>query len=35
MLKAVEHPDVQAMAADASQKMQAVIDHLKEPALTP
>lgn len=34
MLKAVEHPDVQAMAADASQKMQAVIDHLKTPALT-
>ncbi|MDJ1175305.1 DUF302 domain-containing protein [Roseofilum capinflatum] len=34
MLQAVEHPDVQAMAEEASQKMQAVISHLKAPALT-
>jgi len=35
MLKAVEHPDVQTMAAEASQKMEAVMGYLKTPALTP
>ncbi|MDB9519477.1 DUF302 domain-containing protein [Roseofilum reptotaenium CS-1145] len=34
MLKAVEHPDVQAMAEEASQKMEAVIRSLKTPVLT-